>query len=287
MRHFELTSLGAGAVLVFLLAISPTSAPAQGETLTNDEVVAMLKAGIGPTVIVNKIRTSQTKFDLSTQELIRLRNSGVNDEILQAMQGYSESAERRGTPAPVVDPNDPATPHSVGIYLLSDAGGQRKMTELEPMVVTRQRTSGSFGTSMTYGIWKTRVKTILPGVHAAMQTTEDRPVFYFYLNEKDRTMAGVKYFPSSVSQFQMVRFDIKDRTREVTVAKSNSYLSKSGIADNFVVAFDVENVGDGIFKVTPKAPLKTGEYGFYLIGTGDSVGATFYDFGVIPRPPKF
>lgn len=41
---------------------------------------------------------------------------------------------------------------------------------------------------------------------------------------------------------------------------------------------------NGIFKVTPKTVLKAGEYGFYMLGTGDSIGATFYDFGAKPQP---
>src|SRR5437868_2650066 len=52
----------ATAALVMLM-IAP-AVRAQTEILTNDEVVAMLKAGLSSTVIVNKIRTSKTKFNL-------------------------------------------------------------------------------------------------------------------------------------------------------------------------------------------------------------------------------
>jgi hypothetical protein len=39
------------------------------EILTNDKVIAMVKAGLPSSVIVNKIRTSKTNFNTSTDEL--------------------------------------------------------------------------------------------------------------------------------------------------------------------------------------------------------------------------
>ena len=88
-------------VLFFAAALTAfggiLGAQAQGkvETLTNDDVIAMLNAGLSPTVIVNKIRTSKANFDLSTNQLIRLKQAGLNDDILQAMQGYSENSDQR------------------------------------------------------------------------------------------------------------------------------------------------------------------------------------------------
>lgn len=43
------------------------------ETLTNETVAAMVKAGLSPGLIVAKINTSVPKFDVTTGELIRLR----------------------------------------------------------------------------------------------------------------------------------------------------------------------------------------------------------------------
>ena len=140
------------------------------------------------------------------------------------------------------------------------------------------------GTKLTYGIWMSKVKTKVPGSSANLQVKDPQPVFYFYLNPKDRTMATVNYFPANVNQFQMVKFDVKGKGREVAVAKMNDYYSKTGITDEYLVEFSFEKVADGVFKVSPKTVLKSGEYGFFLLGTGASIGATFFDFGVRPVP---
>jgi hypothetical protein len=93
-------------------------------------------------------------------------------------------------------------------------------------------------------------------------------------------MQAVKYFPASVNQFQLVKLEVHGNTREITVSKTNIIGDKTGMYDSAIVPFSYEKVGDGIFKITPKQPLRNGEYGFYLLGSGASIGATFYDFSV-------
>ena len=288
------------AFLVLFSSGSTVMAQGKVETLTNDEVIAMLNAGLSTTVIVNKIRTSRTNFDLSTSQLIRLKQAGLNDDILQAMQGYSDNTDARQAQSPSVsqqppvspvgaeserwDENDPKVRHDVGIYVYSEHDGKSKMTEMEPSVSTQSRTGGTFGNSVTYGLWPTKNKARIPGVTSNFDLTAPQPTFYFYLNEKDRTMQAVKYFPASVNQFQLVKFSIKGKAREVTVGRTDAFGSKTGIHDDNIVEFSYEKVGDGVFKITPKKALKPGEYGFYLIGAGGTVGATFYDFTIKAAP---
>jgi hypothetical protein len=259
----------------------------QDEILTNDQIISLSKAGLSNSVIIDKIRTSKTNFDVTTDGLIRLKQAGIHDDVVSAMfaaksgtsSGRSSAMSTTGNKSSG-DPNDPVTPHDVGIYLYTENNGQRKMTELESNVVTQSRAGGMFGTAMTYGILKTKIKAKIPGLSANMQIADANPVFYFYLNEKDRTMSTVKYFPSSVNQFQLIKFSFKDKGREVTVGKMNAFGGKYGISDEYLVEFSFEKIQEGVFKVTPKTSLGNGEYGFYLLGTGEGTGATFFDFGI-------
>ena len=259
---------------------------AQDETMTNAEVISLVKAGLSKQIIINKIRTSKSNFDLSTDALIKLKTAKVDDDIVTAMleaksgKTMTNTPTGNGTGTSNSDPNDPLSPHNVGIYVYTEQNGQRKMSEMEPNVVTQTRAGGMFGSAMTYGIMKVKVKAKVPGTTANMQISETRPVFYFYLNEKDNSMRAVKAFPANINQFQLVKFHVKDKGREVTVGKVNAFGGKYGISDEYLVEFSFEKIADGIFKVTPKAPLANGEYGFYLIGTGEGTGATFFDFGV-------
>jgi hypothetical protein len=58
---------------------------APGTVLTNADIAQMQKAGLSEDIILSKISTSTTDFHTGTQDLIRLRESGVSNNIINAM----------------------------------------------------------------------------------------------------------------------------------------------------------------------------------------------------------
>jgi len=288
------------AVLALSLTLSAaTVALAQDEVLTNDEIISLTKAGLASSVIVNKIRTtSKTNFDLSTDGLIRLKQAGVSDDAVAAMleAKSGRSAPSGSTPsgaAPAAasgDPNDPMAPHNYGIYLIDESDGTRKMVQMAPSVSAQNRTGGGFTASVTpFGLGKVKTKANLPGRNAALQIKSTTPVFYFYLDASSGGLNTASGIPSTPNEFTLIRFNLRSDNREVTIAKSNAYGGKGGLSDEYVVPFSAESLGRGIFRITPSAPLGKGEYGFYLVNSGNSnanaaIGAKFFDFGVNLTP---
>jgi hypothetical protein len=274
--------------------------PAQAqETMNNDEVITLTKAGLNPTLIVGKIRTSKTNFDLSTDSLIKLKQSGVTDDVVAAMleaksgKPVSAAVSANSTGAAPVgatgDPNDPMAKHNYGIYLYEEKDGVRKMTPVKANVSAQNRTGGMFTSSLTYGIGKVKTKSNLPGRSADLQLTTTMPTFYFYLDITSGGLNTASGVPSDPKEFTLVRFNQRSDNREVTIGKANAFGAKGGLSDEYVVDFKIEDMGNGIFKVTPTADLKKGEYGFYLVNSGNSntsagVGAKFFDFGVNMTP---
>jgi hypothetical protein len=53
--------------------------------LTNADIVQMQRARLSEEIILSKIGTSTTHFDTGTQDLIELKEAGVNDTIINAM----------------------------------------------------------------------------------------------------------------------------------------------------------------------------------------------------------
>ena len=49
---------------------------AQDETMTNTEVISLSKAGLSSAIIIDKIRTSKTNFDMSTDSLDQIETGG-------------------------------------------------------------------------------------------------------------------------------------------------------------------------------------------------------------------
>lgn len=293
MRKKNFTILLALAVSLCLAGLSF----GQDEVMTNSEVISLSKAGLSSSIIIDKIRTSKTNFDMSTDGLIKLKQAGIPDDIVTAMlaakSGKAPSAPAAAsgefTPGKASgDPNDPASPHTYGIYMYEEKDGVRKMTQLAPNVSAQNRTGGMFTSSLTYGIGKVKIKANLPGRTANLQIQNPKPVFYFYLDVTSGGLNTSSGVPSTPNEFTLVRFNQRSDNREVTIGKANAFGAKGGLSDEYVVQFTSEDMGNGIFKITP-ITLTKGEYGFYLVNSGNSnastaIGAKFFDFGVTMVP---
>jgi hypothetical protein len=287
-------------VAMLAITIGLSSAARAQETMTNDEVISLTKAGLAGSVIIGKIRTSKTSFDMSTDALIKLKQNGVGDDVVTAMLEAKSGVSTAPTTSvvntsgaaavnPVGDPNDPMSKHNYGIYLFEERDGVRKMTQLKPNVSAQNRTGGLFTSQLTYGIGKVKTKANLPGRNAALQLTNTAPMFYFYLDVTSGGLNTASGIPSDPNEFTLVRFNIRSDNREVTIGKSNAFGGKGGLSDEYVVQFKAEDLGNGVFRITPAAALTKGEYGFYLVNSGNSnasaaVGAKFFDFGINPIP---
>lgn len=277
---------------VALCSISYFSAHAQDQPMTNDEVISLTKAGLSQSIIIGKIRSGKSNFDLSTDSLIKLKQAGVHDDIVAAML-EAKSGKSSGAASAAMgsgDPNDPMLKHNYGIYLFEERDGQRKMTQLAVNVSSQNRTGGGFTAAVTpFGLGKVKTKANLPGRSATMQIKDNSPVFYFYLDTSSGGLNTSSGIPSTPNEFTLVRFNQRSDNREVTIAKTNSWGSKGGLSDEYVVQLKAEDLGNGIFKITPAGDLKNGEYAFYLVNSGNSnasaaIGAKFFDFGVNMTP---
>ncbi|HEV2199153.1 MAG TPA: hypothetical protein VGR73_04990 [Bryobacteraceae bacterium] len=78
------------AVCLFLLVVP---VPAQNfvvatlsrRILTNESVVTLAKAGFDELFIVERIKTSRTRFDMSADGMVSLKGAGVTEDLIGAM----------------------------------------------------------------------------------------------------------------------------------------------------------------------------------------------------------
>ena len=76
------------AVIIF----SSVAAFAQTETLNNETVIGMSRAGLSAEVIARKISSARPAFDISAAGLIELKKAGVADAIIAVMMERTETA---------------------------------------------------------------------------------------------------------------------------------------------------------------------------------------------------
>jgi hypothetical protein len=88
-----------GLVAAVSLSMPGATSLAQ-EVLTNDSVVQMIKAGLPEAVVIAKIKSTATKFDLKTDSLVKLKKDGVSDKVLEAMVAAGQGSSTTAMPAP-------------------------------------------------------------------------------------------------------------------------------------------------------------------------------------------
>ncbi len=244
---------------------SPAEDLAKTAVLTNQSVVDMVNSRLPTDVILMKIQTSTTAFDLSIEALAHLNSAGVSGEVIKAMMRKNCSpANCAGSGHFVYSrSNDPVLPHAPGIYLYSGNGAEAKMTPLEPTTYSQTRTSGAVANGLTLGILPTWTKSVVPGAHAGVRLPEPSPTFYFYFDTRlpapNCTLFCANHAPH---EFTLLKLDMRDNRREVLISKNSIVRHHSGPNPNNSIPFVSEKIGAGIYKVTLTGPLPAGEYCF-------------------------
>src|ERR1700747_1486058 len=79
LRRMFTLILAAGALLTNSLYAQ------KAKPLTNDDVVAMLKGGLGESTVISAINSQDTNFDISANALLQLKKNGATPKIMDAV----------------------------------------------------------------------------------------------------------------------------------------------------------------------------------------------------------
>lgn len=268
MRHER---LGFAVLAIFLTASLCMAQQSTGK-MTNQDVTEMVSAGLSDEVILDKIHAADaTNFDTSVAALKALKAANVSDTVIGAMinpnPAASESARsaagQNGSVNVNTDPNDPSIPHDPGIYMYAKAeDGREKMTMLEPTVY-QGTAAGGAAFMLTFGIAKVKAKAVVRGAHATVKSNDSNMAFYFYFEEVNPGLSYASYdIPTTPNEFTLLKFDQKSKSRETVIMKGNAFGSSTGTDEKANASFTFTKLKPGVYKVTPSAPLRPGEYCF-------------------------
>jgi hypothetical protein len=287
-RLFHLAALVAAVALIAgtpamrLVCPSAFAADPTVETLNNAAVIEMQGLNLGDAVILDKIRTSKTDFDVTVAALKQLKEAKVSDAVIQAMINAKSPAPAapalttsENKPAVAGDQNDPAVQHEPGVWLYEETDGVKKMTPLVTESYRLWMGAGPFGGAQ---------HAVLSGLSAKIQVKARQPVFYMYFGEAGRSDSSIMG-TTSPNQMPLAVLDLKAKTQERllvigTAAPFAGY--NSGIRPKSLREIDVVKIADGIYKVSPKNELADGEYAFcyYASDIRVSTAGRMFCFGV-------
>lgn len=252
------------------------------DTITNQTIIQLHKAGLSGTILKSKIESSPTSFDLSVDGLIALKKAGISDEVIQTMltkssQPVSASQTESG----------PLLTLESGIYYIDSL--TKDYEPLESSILTNQK-SGGFGEalkrSLISPLINSKMRASLSGSSANTLLPQKKPTFLFVF---DTTVRGGlnnnnTYFSSvqSPNEFFLVKLTVSKNSREVVVGKSNAVSADIGIDDKLKVRFVFTKKSKGVFEVSPELPLSPGEYCFMYAASSLYSGLTHkvYDFSI-------
>ena len=86
-------------------AATPSAATAAAKpALTVDGVISMLQAGISDDIIIEKVHKSGQTFDLSSDDMVRLKNAKASDGLMKAMLESGPGTATSSTQTPATTP---------------------------------------------------------------------------------------------------------------------------------------------------------------------------------------
>lgn len=252
--------------LLLLLSLTSTFSFSQ-EKLTNQSILDLLELGFDKEIIKAKIESSnETNFNTNIKELKTLKEKGISSEILALMINKSK------------------VEIETGVFFEKN----NKLIKIEPSVFSGTRTS-ALGAVLTYGIASAKTKSYVNNKNSSNLLDKGNFSFIFQFDnkKKDDLGSGNWWFKaaSSPNEFALTKLKQKKNRRELVTGKISGITASSqmGVDTKKAIPFDIEDIGNGKYKVKPKTTLENGEYCFFYQGTipmGGFNNQSIFDFSV-------
>jgi hypothetical protein len=294
---------------------APAKPPAAPAPMTNQDVIKLVKAKISEDLIIAKIKKSKTRFDVSVDGLVALKEAGVSDSLIAVMMDPSAPAAPPPAPpaapasaapapsaapkpafppsnvpkevAPVdanVAPRAPApkpasvtsAPANFGIYIWADG-------ELKPLGRVQTKVQLSKFRSLLKSVVpfvRQKIDINIPGAHSTSRFDLVRPTFF-------------AFFPASrdVSKFKLLQCKITgQKFDQRTLANASIMFSTEQNQDEVPCDIGPTAVKD-LYRIFPREDIPSGEFGFVEGNTGSKSTSNIeildvYDFALDRKEDK-
>jgi hypothetical protein len=265
--------------------LQPQLNPGPRTYLTVATVLSLHEANVDDSVILAKLAQANHPLDLSTDDILQLKQAGISDPVVRAMIApdpggtgpqrlivRDESFEKfhsmnptgatlpYGTDDARIAMNDPFAAHDSGIYLAkSSPAGTDSLQFLDRAAI--KGVTANIGAVFSFFAYPVTVKYEITGPRAVVRTKDPKPTFYFYFEDKSAGLGKSMFSNTDVStptQFQLERFATNKKERLLAAGKFGIFV---GVSDGQKpISFTTERIRPGLYKITVDQPLKPGEY---------------------------
>ena len=230
------------------------------ESMTNDAVIKLLKAGLSEELVITTINSSPGTYDTSTNALIALKKAGAGDKVIAAMilkaSGTAPAATATtqtaaGTadvPAPItLAPGAlPAGVDSVGVYYLDKSGSHWQEV---PAEVVNFKKEGSLKHLASAGVLKGEMTGLVGGNRSPL-TLKLPAQFILYVPEG-----------RAPGEYQLVHLHGNADSREFRAA-NGGIIKDAGGALRDVLDYTPKKIAPRVYLIEMSEDFERGEYGF-------------------------
>lgn len=229
---------------------------AQTQELTVDEVVTMLEAKLPEQVVLTKIEGHGKAFDLSTDDLVRLKTAGATEKVMILMMDPSAAQPAAAPPATEASSGPSGPFDEPGVFYKKSGEWMAMLPE-----IVNWKTGGTLKSLASAGVVKKDVNGHLPGQHSRNSVFSPLE-FMIYMPE------GV-----AITEYQLIRLRDNEKKgyREFRTITGGIFNAKSG-AMRDMVPFEGKKEDTRLYSVVLPNNLGSGEYGFIYLGAAGGAG---------------
>ena len=273
-----LLCLAAAAVPLVAQDTDPSAGPTQPPAdvtrlhlIDDDTILRMSKAGLGDDVLVQTIQLQPGHYDTSPDELITLKQAGLSDRVIAAMQAHGTGLILRNTPRlHRVDPRNaaqdpatiPVTPtplalgvDEIGVYYKSKTG---EYIELHTERVVF-KSAGAVKNILSDGLLKKDMNGHLDGPQSDLILPTGVEILIYAPPGTD------------ANEYDLLRFELHKDSREFRTLTAGVFNSKSGAARD-EIEFRPKKLAAQLYTFTIPADIEKGEYGVLPPGAANIQG---------------
>lgn len=230
------------------------------DALNNEGIIKLVKAGMSEELIVNVIRQQPGIYALGATELVALKEAGVSEKLIAAMLDKGKTPV--ATAPSVEGAKKSSTIPGPGLFYKKGAEYFELIQE-----EVEWKTSGAMRNIASAGIVKKDLNGTITG--ASSRNFLQNPMEIVIAPPSGLTINSYVLLPMKATK--------TDRAFNVGPVNKKSGLAKGAIA------FGVEKVGDGQFRIVLPTPLGPGEYGILAVSPSDAASSAgkMYTFRIL------
>ena len=226
--------------------LQPNTDIARVKQIDNDTIIRMAKAGLDDSILIQTINLQPGHYDVTPDDLIALKNAGVSQQVIAAMQAHGTGLDIR-TKHQITGGNLTAQSmgiDDIGVYY-KDKNGEWIPLKIERVVF---KSGGTLKSLATHGIISRDMNGHIEGAKSPLKLPTGVEILIYAPQGTEST------------EYDFLRFREHSDNREFRTLTGGVFHSESG-ADRDEIEFHPKKIAPQMYTFTVPIDIEKGEYG--------------------------